>query len=211
MIHIYNFKKNKYFFTISFIQKRLENFLLFKLDNLANYSIIVFFFYFNSFSSEINSSNKKKFLLNIYFLDLLSTYKGWRHLKGLPVRGQRTWTNSITSFNSNIVLKNYKISLLKKVMNTNNMININNYLLLEYTNLLWKLQWTNEWFELKKRRLHLLKKKSKNLKIKIDENSINLELLSLRLKFLKKKSKSAVKNSYVSLGFEPGFSSITIK
>ena len=209
MSYLYSLKKNKYHFTICFIQKRLENFIFFKLDNLANYSIIVFFFYFNNFTSENYFNLKKKQLLNIYFLDLTSTYKGWRHLKGLPARGQRTWTNSITSYNSNVILKNYKISLLKKIMNTNSMLNVNNYILLEYTNLLWKLQWTNEWFELKKRRLHLLKKKSKNLKIKVDENSINLELLSLRLKFLKKKSKSAVKNSYVSLGFEPGFSPIS--
>merc|ERR1711977_664005 len=33
---------------------------------------------------------KKKRLLNIYYLDLISSYRGWRHSKGLPVRGQRT-------------------------------------------------------------------------------------------------------------------------
>ena len=49
------------------------------------------------------------------------------------------------------------------------------------------------------------------MKIKIDENSINQELVILRQKFLKKKTKTTVKNSYVSLGFEPGFSTIILK
>lgn len=30
------------------------------------------------------------FLLNIIFLDLSYSYKGWRHLMGLPANGQRT-------------------------------------------------------------------------------------------------------------------------
>jgi ribosomal protein S13 len=37
-----------------------------------------------------NGSFLKKRMLNIAFLDLLTTYRGWRHVKGLPVRGQRT-------------------------------------------------------------------------------------------------------------------------
>merc|ERR1712146_23828 len=33
---------------------------------------------------------KKRRLINIYYLDLVSSFRGWRHSKGLPVRGQRT-------------------------------------------------------------------------------------------------------------------------
>lgn len=35
-------------------------------------------------------SLKLRLLVNIYLLELLGTYRGWRHARGLPVRGQRT-------------------------------------------------------------------------------------------------------------------------
>merc|ERR1712159_589623 len=35
-------------------------------------------------------SLKQRQLVFIYTLDLISSYKGWRHSKGLPTRGQRT-------------------------------------------------------------------------------------------------------------------------
>lgn len=65
--------------------------------------------------------------------------------------------------------------------------------------------------ELKKKRLFFLKKKTKNLKLKTDIQSIYLELSSIRSKFLKKKTKSNTKSGYVALGFEPGFGSTFIK
>jgi len=36
------------------------------------------------------SSITNKRLLNIYTLDLTTSYKGWRHMRNLPVHGQRT-------------------------------------------------------------------------------------------------------------------------
>lgn len=56
-----------------------------------------------------------------------------------------------------------------------------------------------------------MKKKTKNLKLKTDIQSIYLELSSIRSKFLKKKTKSNTKSGYVALGFEPGFGSTFIK
>lgn len=162
--------------------------------------------YFNS-----NNKNVKKLILfSIYFLDLNFTYKGWRHLNNLPVRGQRTWTNA-NSIMNNKILKNQKILILKILLNTSNLNLINSYITIEYINLLWKLQWTNEWLELKRKRLFFMKKKIRNLKLKTDEQSILQELASLRAKFLKKKTKASVKGGYVALGFEPGFGSVFIK
>ena len=40
-----------------------------------------------SFNKE---SLRVRLLINIYLLELLGTYRGWRHSRGLPVRGQRT-------------------------------------------------------------------------------------------------------------------------
>lgn len=39
-------------------------------------------------------SVKDKKSVHILFLDLLQTYKGWRHLRGHPANGQRTWSNA---------------------------------------------------------------------------------------------------------------------
>lgn len=35
-------------------------------------------------------SLKKRHKMNIYFLDIIFCYRGWRHANGLPTRGQRT-------------------------------------------------------------------------------------------------------------------------
>lgn len=34
--------------------------------------------------------NTNKKTLNIFYLDIINIYRGWRHSRGLPVRGQRT-------------------------------------------------------------------------------------------------------------------------
>lgn len=148
-------------------------------------------------------------VFNVYILDLIFSYKGLRHLNGLPVRGQRTWTNSNNSKICNLILKNYKVNLIKKIYNTLNMNFINSFLLLEYFNLIWKLNWTTEWLVLKKKKMFFQKKKNKNIKPKVDLLSINLELISLRSSVLKKKSKFNSKNNFSILGFEP-FSSVNI-
>jgi len=91
------------FFFKNFLKLRLEIFLKkFYFNNIHKF---IFFFNFNIF---IFKSIKKKWLLNIFFLYFFNTYKGYRHLLGLPVNGQRTWTNAWTCYVSNLTLRNYK-------------------------------------------------------------------------------------------------------
>ncbi|MEK7617920.1 MAG: 30S ribosomal protein S13 [Patescibacteria group bacterium] len=45
---------------------------------------------------KVEGELKQKILLNIKRLKEVSSYRGMRHIKGLPVRGQRTKTNSRT-------------------------------------------------------------------------------------------------------------------
>jgi len=191
------------------LEKRLEFF--FNATTLYfGYSNLILKRYLTLFMMNNDKNLKKLVLFSIYFLDLNFTYKGWRHLQNLPVRGQRTWTNGVSAL-SNKILKNHKLFVLKNFLNITNLSLVSSYLTIEYINLLWKLQWTSEWLELKKKRLFFLKKKTKNLKMKIDEQSILQELASLRAKFLKKKTKTSIKGGYVALGFEPGFGSIFVK
>lgn len=56
---------------------------------------------------------KDKHSVAILFLDLVQTYKGWRHLRGLPANGQRTWSNAWGCYKSNTVLRDHKAKLAK--------------------------------------------------------------------------------------------------
>lgn len=47
-------------------------------------------------SFKVEGELKQQFLLNVKRLKEIGAYRGIRHIKGLPVRGQRTKTNSRT-------------------------------------------------------------------------------------------------------------------
>ena len=87
-----NFFKNNYglalYFSKLFIQ-RLELSLLNKNIKFNPVQKLLYDFYVVSFKFN-NHTFKTRNLINIYLLNLLCTYKGWRHSRGLPVRGQRT-------------------------------------------------------------------------------------------------------------------------
>jgi small subunit ribosomal protein S13 len=65
----------------------------------------------------IKGSVYARFRLNIYLLDLATCYKGWRHYKGLPVNGQRTWSNGWTVYRNNNILRNLKLKNARKYYN----------------------------------------------------------------------------------------------
>lgn len=45
---------------------------------------------------KIEGDLKREVMMNIKRLKDIGTWRGWRHIKGLPVRGQRTKTNTRT-------------------------------------------------------------------------------------------------------------------
>lgn len=146
----------------------------------------------------------KRTTFNIFMLDLITTYRGWRHSRGLPVRGQRTWTNAWSCYKSNWVLRNFKLILAKKKYGNIPIRDIRTASLAEYVNLTWKQQWGYEWLAAKNSRLRF--KGNKNT-IKIDIYAMaNYQVMHpLKLKNLSKKQKQSFKKNYFSLGFEPGF------
>ena len=157
-----------------------------------------------------NKSIKDRLLINIFFLDLIISYRGWRHSKGLPVRGQRTWTNAWTVYRNNLILREYKIIVAKKLYGNIPLENLNVTYLAEQINLIWKLQWENEWREAKKKRLVSMKS---NFKV------TNVDLYSMSKGVVdttgNKKNKKKVKNQFnknlFTLGFDPGFTKALIK
>jgi len=88
---------------------------------------------------------KNYFLLNIIFLDFSYSYKGWRHLLGLPVNGQRTWSNANSSYNSNKLLRDYKFKLGKLFFGRAAGGELQLVLMSEYLNMLWRKQFFMEW------------------------------------------------------------------
>lgn len=142
--------------------------------------------------------------MNIFFLDLINTYRGWRHSVGLPVRGQRTWSNANTVYKNNLNLRYFKMNLIKKLYNTVSNQTVNLIYSAEQFNLLWKLQWELEWKEAKKKKVFFLKKK--HIRDQISLNSI-VENQNLNMK----DKKVAYSNKNFSFGYDKGFTKMLLK
>ena len=124
--------------------KRFEKIINIKLNELDKSEIEIFYIYIFNIIPK-NSYFLKKFFLNIIILDSLTTYRGWRHFKGLPVRGQRTWSNSWSVYKSNNILRQFKFKNSKIFYGNVPLREANVAYSAEYVNLLWKIQWLNEW------------------------------------------------------------------
>ena len=149
-------------------------------------------------------SAEKKKISNIYLLDMITVYRGWRHYRGLPTRGQRTWTNAWSCYRSNWILRNHKLMCSKKNYNNVPIKDVKVASVAEYVNSTWKQQWDFEWLSAKNSRLQF--KGNKNT-IKIDIYAMaNYQIMHpLKLKNLSKKQRQSFKKNYFSLGFDIGF------
>jgi ribosomal protein S13 len=127
------------FFFFKKLEARLESHIFLSKNNITSLQWLIFIKYLYQIVPQ-NKSFKKRKLLNIYYLDIISSYRGWRHSKGLPVRGQRTWTNGWSVYKSNLTLREYRIEVSKRIYGS---IQIN-YLSIAYLaaqiNMLWKFQ-----------------------------------------------------------------------
>lgn len=151
-----------------------------------------------------------KYLTNIYILDLLSAYKGWRHARSLPVHGQRTWSNAWNAYKLNNFLKQLRIKKGKKVYGNLPSSEIYTAQLAEQVNLMWKQQWYEEWLSAKG---HRLKSKSHRNVIKTDLYSMAQGNVMSPLKFkkLSKKQQQSYNQNHFSLGFDSGFTKPLLK
>ena len=147
-----------------------------------------------------NKDFKKKVIFNIFMLDLINSYRGLRHAFGLPVRGQRTWTNAWSTYKSNLTLRQFKIKLSKRLYTSITISELNIAYLAEQINSLWKIQWDSEWKKAKRQR-QIQAKKSRNL-FKVDLKAIASANVSV---------KDKKKQSGYLVGFDPGFTKYVIK
>lgn len=187
-----------------FFEKRAE--ILFN-KKIFNYSLSSWFCFLSYYGAMIplSSSIKSRMLANIFFLDLINSYKGWRHLRGLPSRGQRTWTNANASYKNNLVLRHLKLLQFKKILGNLSINEVTVSLNAESVNLLWKNQWEHEWREAKKKRIFFLQKNSVNYKVDLFSASKCI-VGGFNKKYSKsKQQKTNSKNNSFTVGFDFGF------
>jgi len=152
-----------------------------------------------------NRNLLNRYNMNIFFLDFLNTYRGLRHSKGLPVRGQRTWTNAWSVYRSNLTLRKFKLDISRRIYGNMPTNTLNTIYLAEQINYIWKLQWKKEWRQARIKRLKLMQ--NDHSIFKIDLNAMSKGYLSgfeTKKQITKKKKNQTGKNIF-TLGFEPGF------
>lgn len=205
-----NIKKNNYGFGFMFF-KNLNSRIEFYQKNSVDLNPLQKFLtdaFINIF--KVNKhSYKIKQLINIYMLNLLGTYKGWRHSRGLPVRGQRTWSNGWSSYRSNLTLRSYKIILAKKMYGQNFSNDCFVAYIAEEVNNMWRLQWGKEWLIAKKKRLNSMKNIKKNEKIDLVSIS-KLQIGPIGKTNEGKQKNKKIKNTY-TIGFDPGFTKLYLQ
>ena len=148
----------------------------------------------------------KRYIYNIFLLDLISSYRGLRHCLGLPTRGQRTWTNAVSSYKSNTHLRHFKIYYFKRFLGTVNSTLASQSFMAEQVNLLWKIQWECEWREARKKHKKIMHDK-KNTNLQVDLQSMakgDISGYTKRGAASKKKIYKQKKNQF-TLGFDIGF------
>ena len=152
-------------------------------------------------------SNRHSYYLkvatNIALLDLFFCYRGWRHFKCLPVRGQRTWTNASTVLRVNRTLRDLKVRVARNVYGNFGSSAVSTAIFAEQYNMLWYRQWHMDWAAAKHKRINF-SAKSKNVCI-MDLNSTALGKISGSNRLAKpgKKKKVYKKNTF-TIGFTLG-------
>lgn len=214
------FKKIRLYqkFTINDLIKNIYGFnSYYKIQLIKRYEIDVDVYIDSENSSKWNSIIKTlnqifpskvdietKYKLNVFLLDILQTYKGWRHTKGLPCRGQRTWTNGKSCSRSNLILRKFKLKLAQKIYSQLSVNEVNTTYFAEQINILWKNQWETEWKAAKKNRLRLIRQGGL-VKADLISMSKGNVVSPQKLKKMNKKQRQALKKNNFTLGFDPGF------
>lgn len=152
----------------------------------------------------------KKTTINIFFLDFIQSYKGWRHSKGFPCRGQRTWSNASSAKNANISLRKFKLKLLTRLYKKFPEHQLNVLYLAEQINMLWRSQWNNEWKAARKQRLEETAK-GKKIEPDLIAMSKGNVVHPNKVKRMNKRQKQQLKKNSYSLGFEIGFTTDFLK
>lgn len=179
------------------VEKRLETKTVNSVSSLKFSKTIGFYnLIFDVFPE--NNNFKNYFILNVFMLDIINSYRGFRHSVGLPTRGQRTWSNAWSVYRSNLTLRQFKIHFAKRIHTTINLSELNIAYLAEQINNLWRLQWDYEW---------RFSRKQRQGKTKKSKSFFNVDLKALASGSVGGKKN---KKNYL-VGFDPGFTKYVFK
>jgi hypothetical protein len=77
--------------------KFFDNHLLLRMEDKKHFKKVIYKEYFKHIPPKlikmlgpVTSSMQTRYLINVYRLHLLNTYRGWRYIRNLPTKGQRT-------------------------------------------------------------------------------------------------------------------------
>lgn len=189
-------------------------------NNYISYSsnfLVNDLFYFNLFFGycKLIFSNqfsyKQLFLSKLICIDVCSMYKTYRHIFGLPVNGQRTWSNANTTYYNNLLLRQYKLKKFSIFLNDSKPLSFKKIFLAEYINIFWKKQCFLEWASVRRRR-HIFQQSNFYIRYKVDFNYLvnsNIEhffkkTLELKKKKSHRKKRKFPKNTF-NIGWQFGF------
>ncbi len=169
--------------TIQFLPKKnsINKYMIFSLfetfnswnifNTNTNISLICKLYKYNMFGL-INYNLKKRLIVNLLFKDMIHIYKVWRHIKGYPVNGQRTWSNGKSVTKNNLFFKNFRVHQIIKTYGKKRKHKAQKLVLGEYVNKLWLITWPHEWKQARRFNLRSAKKRGKKRTIFIDLNSL---------------------------------------
>jgi len=100
---------------------------------------------------------KNRVLFSIYMLHVLNLYRGWRYVRNLPIKGQRTWSNAWTAFRCNVLIKPILLKKGRRFYGNLSNSEIYTAYLAEYVNKKWREHWYNDWWYARKMRLYTKK------------------------------------------------------
>ena len=201
---------NKNFFKM--IYKRfylVTNYRIRLSSNMLIGDILYFNIFFSSCELYYNNtlSYKQLFLSYLLITDICSVYKTYRHIFGLPVNGQRTWSNACSTYYNNLLLKEYKLKKFTTFLNDPKPLSFRKVFLCEYVNLFWKKQFFLEWASVRRRR-HMVQQRALHVQPKVDFNFLvnaNIEHFFLRSILLKKKKSHRKKRKFNKNAFNVGW------
>lgn len=188
---------------------RLKNIFILKESNDLIKDILYFNLFFSCMEFYLFRRLQFKNLVLSYLLitDICCCYKTYRHIFGLPVNGQRTWSNANTTYYNNLLLRQHKLKKFHYYVNDTKPLSLKKVFLCEYINLFWKKNFFLEWVSVRRRR-KLVEQKNFFSKINIDFNFLvnsNIEHYYSRSIFFKKKKSHRKKRKFSKNSFNIGW------
>ena len=144
---------------------------------------------------------------------ILKTYRSFRHLAGLPVRGQRTWSNANTVKRSNVELRQIFAARAWKKYPFLTKTYANTAALAEFSNFLFHINWLSEWIYANSQ---IEEARSNNNIVKVDLYAMSrffsrVEFGDYKISKKTKQKKKIVKQAGYTTGLTTGFAYVYLR